>query len=348
MTLPKGADLAALQAEAEAKFRDSGLRWSDSRRAAPGVERFVDRIGAFLVLVGLAGLAVGGVGVAAAVRAYLEAKIATIATLAHFGRRRRADFPDLSDANRASGRSGRCASGLGLGIGLPLASGRPDRGRPALSGRGRPFIRALCSRRPSTASRRRFCLRFGRWRGRNRCARQRFIAAACRRAGRAGAMSLSLIALAGLLIGGAVVLSGTWQLWRWARRAACAALLRAGAGGLGPGTQARAGWRAAAGRAAGWRCGWRWPSIGAPRAETTQVVLALGPGPFGAGGGRADRRQPAQRHFTRPARPRTVLLLRRYPARSDRRFSRHSGRQPCRDQGGKRADAARHHHQDQR
>ena len=34
---------------------------------APGVGRFVDRLGAFLILVGLAGLAVGGAGIAAAV-----------------------------------------------------------------------------------------------------------------------------------------------------------------------------------------------------------------------------------------------------------------------------------------
>ncbi len=49
LTLPPGADLAALEAEAEAQFRDKGMRWSDSRNAAPGVDRFVDRIGSFLV-----------------------------------------------------------------------------------------------------------------------------------------------------------------------------------------------------------------------------------------------------------------------------------------------------------
>jgi putative ABC transport system permease protein len=81
MVLPTGTDLAALQAATETALADSGLRWSDSRRAAPGVEQFVERIGSFLILVGLAGLAVGGVGVASAVRAYLEGKIATIATL---------------------------------------------------------------------------------------------------------------------------------------------------------------------------------------------------------------------------------------------------------------------------
>jgi putative ABC transport system permease protein len=85
LALPPGADLAALQAAAEARFRDSGLRWRDSRNGAPGVAEFVDRMGAFLVLVGLAGLVVGGVGVSAAVRAYLDAKTATIATLKTLG-----------------------------------------------------------------------------------------------------------------------------------------------------------------------------------------------------------------------------------------------------------------------
>ncbi len=85
LELPPGSDLAALQTKAEAAYRDTGMRWADSRRAAPGVERFVERIGAFLVLVGLAGLAVGGVGVSAAVRAYLDGKTATIATLKTLG-----------------------------------------------------------------------------------------------------------------------------------------------------------------------------------------------------------------------------------------------------------------------
>jgi putative ABC transport system permease protein len=56
------------------------------------VAEFVDRMGAFLVLVGLAGLAVGGVGVSAAVRAYLDAKTATIATLKTLGAEARTIF----------------------------------------------------------------------------------------------------------------------------------------------------------------------------------------------------------------------------------------------------------------
>jgi putative ABC transport system permease protein len=85
LDLPEGADLAALEAEAETKFQDSGLRWQDARDGAPGISQFVDRIGAFLVLVGLSGLAVGGVGVSAAVRAYLAGKTEVIAILKTLG-----------------------------------------------------------------------------------------------------------------------------------------------------------------------------------------------------------------------------------------------------------------------
>ncbi|MBK5933031.1 ABC transporter permease, partial [Rhodovulum imhoffii] len=79
------ADLPALQAEAETGLAGGGLRWRDARNGAPGMTVFVDRLAAFLVLVGLAGLAVGGVGVSAAVRAYLERKTQVIATLKTLG-----------------------------------------------------------------------------------------------------------------------------------------------------------------------------------------------------------------------------------------------------------------------
>jgi putative ABC transport system permease protein len=92
LRLPANSDLAALEAEAEALFADSGMRWRDSRNGAPGVQEFVERIGAFLVLVGLAGLAVGGIGVSSAVRAYLDGKIATIATLRTLGAEARTIF----------------------------------------------------------------------------------------------------------------------------------------------------------------------------------------------------------------------------------------------------------------
>ncbi|WP_170589622.1 ABC transporter permease [Ruegeria arenilitoris] len=85
MDLPVGADLAELSQQAESVLQGSGLRWTDARNGAPGIAEFVSRLGAFLVLVGLSGLAVGGIGVSAAVRAYLARKTETIATLRTLG-----------------------------------------------------------------------------------------------------------------------------------------------------------------------------------------------------------------------------------------------------------------------
>jgi len=91
MQVGEGTSLDALRAQAEAAF-GPGIRWRDRRNGAPGVAEFVDRLGAFLVLVGLAGLAVGGVGVSAAVRAYLEEKTDVIATLKTLGAEGRTIF----------------------------------------------------------------------------------------------------------------------------------------------------------------------------------------------------------------------------------------------------------------
>ncbi|MGJ8558526.1 MAG: ABC transporter permease, partial [Sulfitobacter geojensis] len=92
LLLPDGANLQALEDEAETTFRDSGLRWRDARAGAPGVARFVDRIGNFLILIGLSGLAVGGVGVSSAVRSYLSGKAPVIAILKTLGATRRTIF----------------------------------------------------------------------------------------------------------------------------------------------------------------------------------------------------------------------------------------------------------------
>ncbi|ASM70928.1 MULTISPECIES: ABC transporter permease [Roseobacteraceae] len=92
LILPPQSDLDTLEQTAESKFGDAGMRWRDSRNGAPGVARFVERLGAFLVLVGLSGLAVGGVGVSAAVRAYLAEKTSVIATLRTLGAERATIF----------------------------------------------------------------------------------------------------------------------------------------------------------------------------------------------------------------------------------------------------------------
>lgn len=92
LTLPPNPNLEALEKATEDQFRDQGLRWRDSRRGAGGTARFVERIGAFLILMGLSGLAVGGVGVSAAVRAYLSGKTSVIATLKTLGATRNTVF----------------------------------------------------------------------------------------------------------------------------------------------------------------------------------------------------------------------------------------------------------------
>lgn len=122
LRLPEGASLDRLEAEAEARFRDAGMRWRDSRRGAPGVDRFVDRIGSFLVLVGLAGLAVGGVGISASVRAYLGTKTATIATLRSLGADRSTIFLTYLLQIAALTVVGVLA-GVTLGAALPIALG---------------------------------------------------------------------------------------------------------------------------------------------------------------------------------------------------------------------------------
>ena len=118
LALPLGADLGALSTRAEKQFRDTGLRWRDSREGAGGTARFVERIGAFLILMGLSGLAVGGVGVSAAVRAYLAGKTSVIATLKTLGATRRTIFMTYFIQIGA-------LTILGIGIGLILGGGVP-------------------------------------------------------------------------------------------------------------------------------------------------------------------------------------------------------------------------------
>ncbi|MEM7189707.1 MAG: FtsX-like permease family protein [Pseudomonadota bacterium] len=82
---PIEADLAATEADFTATFPEAGSRWADRRAAAPGISRFVARLGAFLTIVGIASLAVGGVGIGAAVRGYLTRKVPVIAALRTLG-----------------------------------------------------------------------------------------------------------------------------------------------------------------------------------------------------------------------------------------------------------------------
>ncbi|HSE78462.1 MAG TPA: FtsX-like permease family protein [Alphaproteobacteria bacterium] len=83
--LPPGVAANDWIAELRQRFPAAGWRIRSLNEAAPGVQRWIDRIAFFLSLVGLTALLVGGVGVANAVRSYLEGKTNTIATLKCLG-----------------------------------------------------------------------------------------------------------------------------------------------------------------------------------------------------------------------------------------------------------------------
>jgi len=78
-------DSAVLRRELAEAFPAAGWRVRDTSQAAPGLARFIDRLGMFLTLVGLTALLIGGVGIGNAVRGYLESRTATIATLKCLG-----------------------------------------------------------------------------------------------------------------------------------------------------------------------------------------------------------------------------------------------------------------------
>ncbi len=85
LKLPAGTDPVAVTAALKRKFPDAGWRLADRRDGAPGVRRFVERLGQFLTLVSLTALAVAGVGVGNGVQSFLDRKAGTIATLKALG-----------------------------------------------------------------------------------------------------------------------------------------------------------------------------------------------------------------------------------------------------------------------
>ena len=122
LDLPQGSDLATLERRAMQELDGAGFRWSDTRNASPRVTEFVTRLGAFLVLVGLSGLAVGGVGISAAVRSYLAGKVQVIATLRTLGADQRTIFLMYFIQVGGLALVG-IAGGLLLGVGLPVLLG---------------------------------------------------------------------------------------------------------------------------------------------------------------------------------------------------------------------------------
>lgn len=128
LSLPEGTAIPALEEAAAETFANSGMRWRDARNGAPGVAQFVERLSAFLILVGLSGLAVGGVGVSAAVRSYLSRKTEVIATLRALGANRSTIFQTYFIQIGI-------LSLLGVAIGLILGAAAPIALAPVLEAR---------------------------------------------------------------------------------------------------------------------------------------------------------------------------------------------------------------------
>ncbi len=66
-------------------FPSAGFELRTRDKASPGADRFVSRMGEFLVLVGLAALVIAGIGIGGGVASYLEARRGSIATLKVLG-----------------------------------------------------------------------------------------------------------------------------------------------------------------------------------------------------------------------------------------------------------------------
>jgi putative ABC transport system permease protein len=85
LRMPPGADFTAVEPAIKERFPEGNFDVDDRSNGAPGVRRFVERLGQFLTLVGLTALVVAGVGVGNGVASYLDAKSGTIATLKSVG-----------------------------------------------------------------------------------------------------------------------------------------------------------------------------------------------------------------------------------------------------------------------
>ena len=278
LALPEGTDLAAMREEALAQFSDAGARWRDSRNGAPGLSRFVDRISAFLVLVGLAGLAVGGVGVSAAVRAYLERKTPVIATLKTLGATRRTILWAYLMQIGA-------LSALGIAIGLALGAAAVLTVAPVLEARlplpteftiyAGPLAEAALYGALTA-------LIFTLWpisRAEEIRPAQLFRAIADGHARRLPRLPVTLLTLAltAVLVGAAAWFSGLWELTLWAALGVVVALLLLLAAAWGIRRLSR---RLARARAVRGHPPLRLAlgSVGGPGQEAGAVVLSLGLG----------------------------------------------------------------------
>jgi putative ABC transport system permease protein len=79
------SDVREVMREARQDFADTGWRVRGRNNAAPGTDRFIERLSYFLTLVGLTALIVGGAGIANAASAFVNRRVEAIAILKCLG-----------------------------------------------------------------------------------------------------------------------------------------------------------------------------------------------------------------------------------------------------------------------
>ena len=122
LRLPTGADPGTISDDLEDRFRGEAWEIRTRDNSAPSTRRFIERMGQFLTLVGLASLVIAGIGVGNGVAAYLRAKEPAIGTLKTLGAESATVFRifllQILVASAAA-----IAAGLVAGALLPIAIG---------------------------------------------------------------------------------------------------------------------------------------------------------------------------------------------------------------------------------
>lgn len=118
--LPPEIDAHALRARLAKRYATAGWEFKDRDRAAPGANRFFERMGQFLSLIGLTALVIAGIGVRNGVASYLTQKRGGIATFKVLGATS-ADIERIYLLQIAAVAAVAIAAGLAVGALLPPA-----------------------------------------------------------------------------------------------------------------------------------------------------------------------------------------------------------------------------------
>lgn len=118
LLLPRGRNIERVSEAISAQFSAAGWEIRNRDRAAPGTDRFFERLGEFLTLIGLAALAIAGIGVGNGVAAYLGTRRVSIATLKVLGATS-GDIARVHGLQIAAVAAGAIVAGLLAGIFVP-------------------------------------------------------------------------------------------------------------------------------------------------------------------------------------------------------------------------------------